>query len=70
MLKTPYEIKIFVVHDHNITKTNTHAPDANHHKELTKAAKRGIKKHTLSTNAHDSKMLPKTIRNQDFRVAC
>ena len=69
MLKTPYESKIFVVHDHNITKTNTHAPDANHHKELTKTAKRGIK-NTLSTNAHDSKMLPKTNRNQECRVAC
>ncbi len=40
-------MKIFVVCDHNMTKTNTHAPDADQHKELTKTSLNGIKKHPL-----------------------
>ncbi len=36
--KKQYEIKIFVVRDQNMTKQNTHAPDANHDKGLAKTA--------------------------------
>ncbi len=54
--KKQYEIEIFVLHDQNLTKNNTHAPDANHDKGLAKTAENG-RKNTVSTAAHGSKML-------------
>ena len=67
MLKTLHEIKIFVVHDHNITKTNTHAPDAHHHKELTKTAQKGIQKHPFDVCPR-LKNLAKN--NKESRFSC
>ena len=43
--KKQYEIKIFVLHDQNMTKNVTHAPRANHDKGLTKTAKNDQKTH-------------------------
>ena len=54
--KKPYEIKIFVLHDQNMTKNMTHAPDANHDEGLTKTAKND-KKNTFSKIAHSAKVL-------------
>ena len=39
--KKQYEIKIFLLHDQNMTKNVTHAPRANHDKGLTKTTKNG-----------------------------
>ena len=40
-----YRIKIYLLHDENMTKSTTHAPRANHDKGLTKTAKNDPKKH-------------------------
>ena len=39
--KKSYEIKIFFVRDENMTKKDTHAPDANHDKGLAKTIEKG-----------------------------
>ena len=47
---------IFLLHDQNMTKNNTHAQDANHDKGLTKTAKND-QKNTFSKIAHSAKVL-------------
>ena len=54
--KKQWEIKIFLLHDQNMTKNVTHAPRANYDKGLTKTAKND-KKNTISTNADGAKVL-------------
>ena len=43
--KKQYEVKIFVVHDQRRTKNQTHAPNGNHEKGLTKTTNKSKKTH-------------------------
>ena len=54
--KKQYRIKIFLLHDENMTKSTTHAPRANHDKGLRKTLQ-NVRKNTFSKIAHSAKVL-------------
>ena len=56
---------IFLLHDQNMTKNNTHAQDANHDNGLTKTSKND-KKNTFSKIAHRAKVCRKQYRINIF----
>ena len=65
--KKQWEIKIFLLHDQNMTKNNTHAQDANHDKGLTKTAKNHKKKHIFK----DCSQRKSAVKNNtESRFSC